>query len=182
MAYLYAHDERWPVNTWINLGIDTYNRPPILPTEIKPVLEKLGLDVLNPEQGLMDVFGVSQISWDEEQEVGRSLVLVRDPRGQMTKTALLQALETAPWTPKVAGPHLPSVSYWPSMPDVTRDSQDAINNLWLAQRGSEETFDFASFLGTALKVSIVGVIGVGLYAVYKRVMPEKRSVQKGRRR
>jgi hypothetical protein len=182
VAYLYAHDERWPANTWINLGIDTYNRPPLLSTEIKPVLEKLGLDVLDPEQGLMDVFGVSQISWDEEKEYGKSLVLVRDPSGMMTKTRLLAELENAPWTPKVAGPYLPSISYWPTMPDVTRDNQDTLNKLWLAQRGSEETFDFASFLGTALKVGIVGVIGVGLYAVYKRVMPEKRSVQKGRRR
>jgi hypothetical protein len=184
MSYTYAHDERWPANTWINLWIETYNRPPVLPTEIRPWLEKLGLDVLNPEQGLFSVFGESLVSFDEEQEIGKAMVLVRDPRGTMTKAALLRSLESAPWTPKVAGPHLPSVSYWPSLPDVTRDSQDALNKLWLAQGGGEGAVSTVEMLGTVLRVAVVGAVGIGLYAMYKRLVPEskKRSAKKGRRR
>lgn len=182
MSYLYAHDERWPANTWINLWIDTYNRPPVLPTEIRPWLEKLGLDVLDPEQGLISIFGQTLVSWNEEQEVGKSMVLVRDPRGTMTKTTLLQALEAAPWTPKVAGPHLPSVSYWPTLPDATRDSQEELNKLWMAQSGGEGTVDTLKLVGTLLKVAAVGIVGIGLYAAYVRLVPEKRSAKKGRRR
>ena len=162
--------------------METYNRPPVLPTEIRPWLEKLGLDVLDPEQGLISVFGESLVSWNEEQEIGKSLVLVRDPRGMMTKADLLQALDAAPWTPRVAGPHLPSVSYWPSLPDATRDSQDELNKLWLVQSGSEGATDTLELVGTLLKVAAVGIVGIGLYAAYKRLVPEKRSAKKGRRR
>lgn len=177
----YGHEDRWPANTWITLWINTYNRPPLLPAEIQPWLEGMGLDALNPEQGLFSIFGDSLIVYDEETEEGRSLIVVRDPSGLMTKAELLKALEKAPWTPTEAGPYLPSVSYWPQLSDETRDSQDAISAAWVAQRGVEETSDFTGFLGTLLKVGTVAAVGVVLYSLYRNATDEPLPKRRRRR-
>lgn len=181
MDVVYGHDERWPANTWINLWVETYNRPPVLPSEMRLELEKLGLDVLNPEEGLFSVFGESLVSYDPDQEVGKSLVIVRDPMGFMTKAKLIKGLAQAPWTPTAAGPFLPSVSYWAGMSEALKTNQDTITALWNTQQGSESAWSFAKFFGTVLKVSAVGLVGIVLYSVYARTMPEPRSRRRIRR-
>lgn len=172
MSVQYGHEDKWPANTWVELWVDTYNREPLLPSELVPWLTSYGLDALNPEEGLMGIFGVSQISYDPEQEVGHSMVLVRDPTGLMTKSRLLNALDMAPWTPTVAGPHLPSISYWVQLSDHVRDSQGTINAIW-------ETQTTGSQFGTLIKVGVVGAVGVALFALYRWLAPAPRR-SKGR--
>lgn len=186
----YGHNDRWPANTWIALYVETYNRGPVLPSEIQPYLEKLGLDVFNPESGFLSVFGESLVEFNEEQEIGRSAVFVRDSKGTMTKARLLEEFKDAPWTPVETGPHMPSVSYWPRLSDDIRDSQDLITNLWRAQEGGTEAFDFARFMGTALKFGLFASVGVVLYGLYRRVsgsgstraIRSRRSTKKERHR
>lgn len=177
MAVEYGHDDRWPQNTWIALYIETYNRGPILPSEIKPWLKKLGLDVYNPESGFLSVFGESLVEYDEAQEIGKSALFVRDKTGLMTKARLIQGLESAPWTPTVTGPHMPSVSYWPKLSDDVRDSQDMIDNLFSAQEGGQEAWDFAKFMGTVLKVGIFASVGILVYGLYTRVVAEPITIE-----
>jgi hypothetical protein len=171
---VYEHDERWPANTWINLWVETYNRPPVMPQEMRPTLEKLGLDVYNPEEGVFSVFGESLVSYDEGQGIGKSLVFVRDPRGLMTKSRLIMALIPASWTPATMGPFEPSVSYWLGMSDTLQTNQDTITALWNTQQGSADAWSFAKFFGTVLKVSAVGAVGILLFSLYARAMPEPR--------
>ena len=168
MDVVYGHNDRWPANTWIALWIEVYNRTPVLPHEIEPWLNDLGLDTLNPEQGLLGLFGSTLIEYNEEQEFGRSMILVRDRKGTMTKDALLLGLSTAPWTPTEASPYKPSVSYWPTLSAATRDSQQAINSVWLAGQGGSEVVDTVKLLGTAIKIGIFGALGVGLWILYTR--------------
>lgn len=168
MDVVYGHNDKWPANTWLALWIEVYNRTPVLPQEIQPWLENLGLRTLNPEQGILGVFGSTLIEYNEEQEFGRSMILVLDPSGKMTKGILLNALGEAPWTPTEAGPHKPSVSYWPTLSAATRESQDAIQSVWRTQQGGGEVVDTVKLLGTAVKVGIFGALGVLLYSLYLR--------------
>lgn len=170
MAVEYGHNDLWPVNTWIALYIETYNRGPVLPTEIGPYLEKLGLDVYNPESGFLSFVGQSLVEYNEEQEIGRSVVFVRDHTGKMSKARLIAGLATAPWTPREEGPHMPSVSYWPKLSDEVRDSQDMLDNLWAAQEGGQEAWDFAKFMGTVLKVGLFASAGILVYGLYRKVV------------
>jgi len=174
MDVTYGHDQRWPANTWINLWVETYNRPPVMPSEMLPELEALGLDVLNPEEGVFSVFGESLVSYDPDQEIGKSLVIVRDRSGLMTKANLISSFAHAPWTPATSGPSMPSVSYWPGLSDTLKTNQDTITALWEAQKGAEDVWDFAKFFGTVLKVGAVGLVGIVLYSIYARAMPEQR--------
>jgi hypothetical protein len=178
MDVTYGHDERWPANTWINLWVETYNRPPVMPQEMRPELEKLDLDVFNPEEGMLSVFGESLVSYDPDKQVGKSLVFVRDRSGLMTKTNLISSLTRAPWTPATSGPFMPSVSYWPGMSDTLKTNQDTITALWNTQQGTEGAWSFAKFFGTVLKVSAVGAIGILLFSLYTRAMPEPRLPRK----
>jgi hypothetical protein len=169
MDVTYGHDERWPANTWINLWVETYNRPPVLPVEMRSELEKLGLDVLNPEEGVFSIFGESLVSYDTDQGIGKSLTIVRDPTGLMTKAKLIVGLARAPWTPLTSGPYSPSVSYWPGLSESFKTNQDTLTALWDAQKEASGAWDFVKFFA---KVGIVGIIGILLYAGYVRVMPE----------
>lgn len=172
MDVVYKHDERWPANTWINLWVETYNRPPVMPQEMSPVLEALGLDVFNPEEGVFSIFGESLVSYDPTQERGRALVIVRDPRGLMTKARLIHALIPASWTPATEGPMEPSVSYWPGMSDALQTNQDTISALWNTQQGASDAWSFAKFFGSVLKVGAVAAVGILLFSLYARTVPQ----------